>query len=72
MLNEAFDALLADADAVVDNSKPGEQALREECFLAKQAIKALRLKLSNWISDGTIEQMHLDELNAKEKRNAVQ
>ena len=71
VLNEAFIALMEDADAAADNSKPHESDLREECYRAKQAIKALRKKLAGWISDGTIEQMHLDELNAKEKRDVV-
>jgi hypothetical protein len=70
VLNEAFDALVADADQVVDQSKPHEVDLREDCYRAKQAIKALRKKLAGWISDGTLEQMRIDELNAKEKRNA--
>ena len=71
-LNDAFDALILDADERVDQSKPDEIQLREECYRAKQAIKALRKKLAGWVSDGTIEQMRIDELNAKEKRNAVQ
>jgi hypothetical protein len=70
VLNEAFDALLADADTAREATKPGDTEIREECHRAKKAIEALRKKLSGWISDGTIEQMHLDELNAKEKRNA--
>jgi hypothetical protein len=72
VLNEALDALIADADKVCDQTKPNEVDLREECYRAKQAIRALRKKLGYWVSDGTLEQMHLDELNMKEKRNAVQ
>lgn len=75
VLNEAFDALIADADQAVDQSKPDEVDLREDCYRAKQAIKALRRKLSNWVSDGAIEQMRVDEMNvrqaAKEKRNVA-
>jgi dihydropteroate synthase len=71
-LNEAFDALIAEANATSENSGPDEVDLREECYRAKNAIKALRKKLGNWVSGGTIEQMHIDELNAKEKLHAVQ
>jgi hypothetical protein len=63
VLNEAFDALLAEANNTSDNSKPNELQLREECYLAKQSIKALRKKLAYWVSDGKIEQAQVDELN---------
>ena len=64
-LNDAFDALIAEADATSDQSKPDEVELREECHRAKQAIRAMRKKLANWASDGKIEQIRVDELNEK-------
>jgi hypothetical protein len=68
VLKEAFDALLADADKAREASKPEEIDLREDCHRAKKAIEALRLKLSNWVADGSIEQARLVE---EEKKNAT-
>jgi len=61
VLNEAFEALLHDADQVREASKPDEVELREECHRAKRAIEALRKKLSYWVADGHIEQARLVE-----------
>lgn len=68
VLAEAFVALLADADKAREGSRPEEIDLREECHRAKKAIEALRLKLSNWVADGSMEQARLVE---EEKKNAA-
>ena len=70
VLNEAFIALMEDADAAADNSKPHESDLREECYRAKQAIKAVRKKLAIWVSDAAIERKYLDEINQKNAAKA--
>jgi len=67
-LEEAFDALLTDADQAREMSEPGDVILREECHKAKKAIQALRKKLAFWVADGSIEQARLDE---EEKKNAA-
>ena len=70
VLLEAFEQLLADADERADTSKPDEVGLREECYRAKQAIKAVRKKLAIWVSDAAIERKYLDEINQKNAAKA--
>lgn len=71
VLQEAFADIEKEIFEIWQNTKTGQQELREEAWLNHRAMKMLKLKLENWLNNGKIAKAEIEKAEKKKKNKAA-